>query len=145
MQQGALFGYEYRSRTVIGTWPLVHVCTGVDPATMRPRVAKGIIAVGNTAVGVIAAGGVACGLLSFGGASVGILFALGGAAVGVGVSIGGLAIGSVALGGAAVGFVYAIGGGAIGPAIIDGRRCDPAALDFARRWLGFLGLPQSCR
>ena len=31
-----------------------------------------------------------------------------------------------------VGFVYAIGGGAIGPAIIDGRRCDPAALEFVQ-------------
>jgi len=51
----------------------------------------------------------------------------------------------VAIGGAAVGFVYAIGGGALGPAIIDGRRWDPAALEFVRRWLGSAGLPPSCR
>src|SRR5206468_650740 len=51
----------------------------------------------------------------------------------------------ISLGAAAIGFSYAIGGGAIGPAIIDGRRCDPAALDFVRRWLSFLGTPPSCR
>jgi len=61
------------------------------------------------------------------------------------VSIGGLAIGSVAIGGAAIGFVYAIGGGAFGPAVIDGRRCDQAALDFVRRWFGAGALPPSCR
>jgi len=141
----SVLGYEYRSATRIGSWPLVHVCAGVDPATMRPRVAKGVIAIGNIAVGAIAVGGAACGLFTLGGASLGLLGAIGGAAIGAGVSIGGLAVGSVAIGGAAIGFSYAIGGGAIGPAIIDGRRCDPAALDFVRRWLGFLGTPPSCR
>ena len=37
------YGYEYKSSISIGGWPLVHVCSGVDPVTMRPRVAKGII------------------------------------------------------------------------------------------------------
>jgi hypothetical protein len=70
---------------------------------------------------------------------------MGGLAVGLGLSIGGLAIGSVAMGGAALGFHYAIGGGAIGPAIIDGRRCDPAAAEFLRQWLGSFGLPPHCQ
>jgi len=140
-----VLGFEYRSRTSIGGWPLVHVCAGIDPRTMRPKIAKGIVAIGNLAVGGIAIGGLAFGLVTVGGASLGLLLALGGAAVGVGISVGGLAIGSVAIGGAAVGFVYAIGGGALGPAIIDGRRCDPAALEFVRRWLGSAGLPPSCR
>jgi len=73
------------------------------------------------------------------------LLALGGLAAGLGLSIGGLAIGSVAVGGAAIGFVYAIGGGAFGPAIIDGRRCDPAAVEFVRQWLGSSLLPPNCR
>jgi hypothetical protein len=47
--------------------------------------------------------------------------------------------------GAAIGFVYAIGGGAFGPAIIDGRRCDPAAVRFVRQWLGSWALPPHCR
>jgi hypothetical protein len=137
------YGYEYRSSTTIGGWPLVHMCAGVDPVTMRPRVARGVIAVGNIAVGVLAIGGVACGLFTVGGASIGLLLAVGGAALGLGFSVGGFAVGSIAIGGVAVGFVYAIGGAAFGPAVIDGRRCDEAAREFARRWLAVL--PPSCQ
>jgi hypothetical protein len=141
----AVLGFEYRSRSSVGGWPLIHVCMGIDPRTLRPRIAKGVVAIGNIAVGGIAIGGLACGLVTVGGASLGLLLALGGAAVGIGVSVGGLAVGAIAVGGAAVGFVYAIGGGAVGPAIIDGRRCDPAALEFVRRWLGSAGFIPSCR
>ena len=135
--------YEYASSIRIGGWPLVHVCGGIDPVTMRPRVAKGIVAIGNIAVGVLAIGGVACGLVTAGGASIGLLLALGGVAAGAGVSIGGVAVGSIAIGGAAFGFVYAIGGAAFGPAIVDARRCDEAARAFVARW--FNGVPNSCR
>jgi hypothetical protein len=137
------YGYEYKSSTTIGGWPLVHVCSGFDPVTMRMRVAKGVIAIGNVAIGGLAIGGLACGLFTIGGASFGLLTAIGGAALGVGVSIGGVAVGSIAIGGAAVGFFYAIGGGAVGPAVIDGTRCDQTALDFVRRWLN--KVPPSCR
>jgi len=145
LQQRAMLGFEYRSSTTLAGWPLVHICAGVDPVTMRPRVAKGIVAIGNVAVGVISVAGLACGLVTVGGASLGLLFALGGAAVGLGLSIGGLAIGSIAIGGAAIGFAYAIGGAAFGPAIIDGRRCDQAALEFFRQWVGPGILPPHCR
>ena len=137
------YGYEYRSSTTIGGWPLIHLCAGIDPVTMRPRIAKGVVAIGNVAVGALAIGGVACGLLTLGGVSIGLLAAVGGAALGLGVSVGGLAVGSIAIGGAAVGFVYAVGGGALGPAVIDGRHCDAAARDFVRQWLDVL--PPSCR
>ena len=145
IERRAVVGFEYRSSASIGGWPLVHVCAGVDPLTMRPRVAKGIIAVGNIAVGVIAIAGLACGLVTVGGLSLGLLFALGGLALGAGFSLGGLAVGSIAVGGAAVGFVYAIGGAAFGPAIIDGRRCDVEVVEFVRRWLGPGLLPPGCR
>jgi hypothetical protein len=137
------YSYEYRSSTAIGGWPLLHVCAGIDPVTMRPRIARGVVAIGNIAVGALAIGGVACGLLTLGGASIGLLLAVGGAALGLGVSVGGLAVGSVAIGGAAVGFVYAVGGAAFGPAVIDGSRCDAAARDLVRRWLD--RAPPSCR
>ncbi|HYM24079.1 MAG TPA: hypothetical protein VEU08_12760 [Vicinamibacterales bacterium] len=130
------FGFDYKSSIAIGGWPLVHVATGVDPVTLRPRVARGVVAIGNVAVGAVAIGGAALGLVSVGGASIGLLFALGGLALGLGFSIGGLAIGSFAVGGAAIGFFYAVGGGAFAPASIDGRHCDQAVVDFARRWLG---------
>ena len=137
------FSYEYRSSMTIGGWPIIHACAGIDPITMRPRIARGVVAIGNVAVGVVAIGGVACGLFTLGGASIGCLLAVGGAALGLGVSVGGFAVGSIAIGGAAVGFVYAVGGAACGPAVIDGGRCDEATRDFARRWLDTV--PPSCR
>ena len=145
IQQRGVIGFEYRSRVSIGDWPLIHVCAGVDPVTMRPKIAKGIVAIGNVAIGVIAIAGAAFGLVTVAGLSVGLVFALGGAALGLGFSVGGLAVGSIAVGGAAIGFVHAIGGGAFGPSIIDGRRCDPDAVDFVRRWLGSGILPPHCR
>jgi hypothetical protein len=137
------YSYEYKSATTIGGWPLVHVCAGIDPVTRRPKIARGVVAIGNIAVGALAIGGLACGLLAVGGGSMGLLLAVGGAALGLGVSIGGLAVGSIAIGGAAVGFLYAIGGAAFGPAVIDGLHCDEAARDFVRGWLG--ALPPSCQ
>jgi hypothetical protein len=145
IQQQAILGFEFRSRASIAGWPLIHICAGVDPATMRPKVAKGIIAIGNIAVGAVAIAGLACGLVTVGGLSLGLLFALGGAAMGLGLSVGGLAVGSIALGGVAIGFTYAIGGAAFAPAIIDGRRCDPAVLEFVRQWIGSGALPPPCR
>jgi hypothetical protein len=145
IQQRAILGFEYRSRASLGGWPLIHICLGVDPGTNRPRVARGIVAIGNVAVGVVAIAGLACGLVSVGGASLGLLFALGGAAVGLGLSVGGLAVGSIAVGGAAFGLVYAVGGAAFAPSIVDGRRCDPAVIEFVRRWLGSDILPPACR
>lgn len=145
IERRAVLGFEYRSSASIGGWPLVHICSGVDPVTMRPKIAKGVIAIGNVAVGGVAIAGLACGLVTVGGASFGLLFALGGAAVGLGLSIGGLAVGSIALGGAAFGLVYAIGGAAFAPAIIDGGRCDSAVVDFVRQWLDPRVLPPNCR
>ena len=142
---GGILGYEYTSAASIGGWPLVHVCAGTDPVTMRPRIARGVVAIGNISVGGIAVGGVAVGLVSLGGASFGLLLALGGAALGLGLSLGGLAVGSVAIGGAAIGFMYAAGGGAFAPAIVDGTRCDAAAREFVLRWIGSLVLPSHCR
>jgi hypothetical protein len=89
--------------------------------------------------------GVALGFISCGGLSVGLVLALGGAAMGLGLSVGGVAIGTVAVGGLAIGFQYAVGGGAFGPAVIDGQGCDPAAVDFIRRWFGERILPRHCR
>lgn len=140
-----MFGFEYRSPVTVGSWPLIHMCAGIDPVTMRPRVAKGIIAIGNVAIGGVAIGGLACGLLTLGGASFGLIFALGGAAIGFGLSVGGFAAGSVAVGGAAVGLSYALGGAAFGPRTIDARHCDPAAVSFFTQWVGSNILPPRCR
>jgi len=137
------YSYEYKSSATIAGWPLFHVCGGIDPVTLQPRVARGVIAIGDIAIGLLAIGGVACGLVTVGGASLGLLLAIGGAAFGAGLSIGGFAAGSVAIGGAAVGFFYAIGGVGFGPAVIDGLRCDEAAQALVRRW--FHAVPMTCR
>jgi predicted Ser/Thr protein kinase len=117
-----LLGYDYRSQRTVFGLPLVHIANGIDPSTGRPRVARGIIAIGGQAIGVIAVGGGAFGVVAVGGGSVGLV-ALGGAAIGLltigGISIGllaalgGLALGGFALGGGPIGLV-AVGGGAAG-------------------------------
>jgi hypothetical protein len=143
--QRRIFGLEYRSAATIGSWPLVHVCLGVDPITMRPKVAKGIIAIGNVAIGVVTLGGLSFGVVTLGGVSVGMLIALGGISLGLGLSAGGVAIGLFAVGGVAVGFAHAIGGLALAPSIIDGRHCDFATADVVRRWLGSDAWLRNCR
>ncbi len=145
VSRGAVYGYEYKSEAQIGGWPLVHICMGMDAVTMRPKIAKGVIAIGNIAVGGLAVGGVALGCFTFGGLSVGLLLAIGGAALGLGLSLGGLAVGSIAFGGMAVGFIFAVGGGAVGGAVIDGQHCSEAAREFLAGNLPFLPLPPSCR
>jgi serine/threonine protein kinase len=84
-------GGEHRTKLTLFGWPLVHVASGIDPATGHPRIAKGILAVGPTAIGVIAVGFRACGLLATG------LFACGGMATGL-IALGPLACGLAALG-----------------------------------------------
>ena len=98
--------YEYISPIRIFGLPLIHVRFGYGP-----RLAKGIIAIGNCAMGVVALGGCSLGLLSFGGVSLGLLLSLGGCSLGL-FALGGLAVGGFAIGGCAVGQWLAIGGGA---------------------------------
>ena len=99
--------YEYISPVKVFGLPLIHVRLGFGP-----KLAKGIIAVGNCAVGVVAIGGCSLGLISLGGVSAGLLFAFGGLSLGL-IALGGVAIGGFALGGCAVGQWLAIGGGAL--------------------------------
>ena len=123
---GRLFGYEYRSQKELFGLPLVHVVLGygINSMTGKPRVAKGIIAIGHIALGGIAIGGLSLGVISFGGLALGIA-AVGGAAVGLLLALGGMAIGFIAIGGGAFGY-YALGGNAQNPEVIE----------FFKRWVG---------
>jgi len=131
-----LYTYEYRSETELFGLPLVHIVCGpgFNPATGRPRVAKGIIAIGNIAVGGIALGGLSIGVVSLGGLALGVA-AFGGLAIGLLLAMGGMAIGYVAIGGGALGY-YAFGGGAWGAHALGGNARDPNAVDFFSRYLG---------
>jgi len=132
------FGYEYRSKTTVFGWPLIHIASGIDPATGRKRIAKGIIAIGDLAIGglafggcsigIFSIGGMALGVFSFGGMAIALLVALGGGAIG-GLAVGGGAIGVIAIGGAAIGY-YATGGGAWGVHPLGGNVQDPVAERF---------------
>ncbi len=131
---GGRSGYEYRSQASLFGLPLVHIASGLDPSTGRPRIAKGIIAIGNIAVGGLAIGGLSFGVISFGGLALGLI-ALGGAAIGLLLALGGMAIGLVAIGGGAIGY-YALGGGAFGVHPLGGNVQDPQAVEFFKRFLG---------
>ena len=131
---GRGMGYEYMSEASLFGLPLVHIANGIDPETKRPRVAKGIIAIGNIAVGGLAIGGLSFGVISFGGLALGLI-ALGGAAIGLLLALGGMAIGLVAIGGGAIGY-YALGGGAFGVHPLGGNAQDPQAIEFFKRYLG---------
>ena len=98
--------YEYISPVKVFGLPLVHVRLGYGP-----RLAKGIIAIGNCAVGVVAIGSGSLGLISIGGISAGLLFAFGGLSLGL-IALGGVAVGGFAVGGCALGQWLAAGGGA---------------------------------
>jgi serine/threonine protein kinase len=138
--------YQYRSKASLFGLPLVHIAMGLDPATGKQRVAKGIIAIGGSARGVFAFGGKAVGFFSLGGVAVGI-FAYGGCAFGL-LSFGGLAIAAVlalgggalapiAIGGGAAGY-FAHGGSALGVHVLSAAVQDPQAERFFMPWAGVL-------
>lgn len=127
-------GYEWRSERELFGLPLVHVARGLDPATGRPLVARGIFALGNIALGVVAFGGLAVGGVAFGGISLGVL-ALGGLALGLAVALGGAAFSLwLAAGGLAISLVYAFGGLALAPHALGGNVQDPELVERLRSW-----------
>ena len=129
----AYWGYEYRSEAEILGWPLIHITSGYDPKTGLPRVAKGIVAIGNIAIGVIAIGGIALGGFVLGGVGLG-LFVFGGVAVG-GVAFGGLSVAAyLAVGGLAISLAYALGGLALAPHSIGASGADPEFLRMLEKW-----------
>jgi hypothetical protein len=126
---GYYWGYEYKSQTEFLGLPLVHIAYGPNPETGLPRVARGVIAIGNFAFGLVAIGGMAVGGVVLSGIGLGF-FVLGGISIGM-VALGGLAIGAVfAAGGLAISSAYAVGGLAIGPHAIGSGRVDQ---DFLRQ------------
>lgn len=142
-------GDGYRSNARFLGLPLLHINGGVGRSKRR-RVAKGWIAIGDTAIGGVALGGMAfggialgglgAGVISFAGLSLGALFAFGGCALGS-MAFGGFACGYAAIGGGAIGW-YALAGDAYWSAhAITGRSSDPEAVEFFRSlapWIEWL-------
>ena len=133
------WGYEYQSPLKLFGWPLLHIAQGINPETGRPRVAKGVFAIGDIAIGVFALGGLALGGFALGGVGFGVL-ALGGVAIG-GITLGGMSLALFfAVGGAAISAMYAIGGLALAPHALGGTGADPELLRLLGQWLP--GLPE---
>ena len=137
-------GVDYRSKATLWGLPLLHVATGMDPGTGKPRVATGIIAIGNVARGGVAIGGVAMGGIAFGGLALGGvafgglslgLVALGGLALALLGAAGGGAAAPIAVGGGAVGY-WALGGVAWGAHVLSALGTDPRAREFFEPWAG---------
>jgi hypothetical protein len=115
-------GKRYRSNATLFGLPIIDVAMGPSEGEMRGK-ARGIIAIGDSALGWIAIGGIARGIVALGGVAIGVfpvgglafgvLAAAGGLAVSLGLASGGLAIGTVSSGGGAVGII-AQGGVALG-------------------------------
>ncbi|MBP5091247.1 MAG: helix-turn-helix transcriptional regulator [Bacilli bacterium] len=116
--------YEYKSKTMVGNLPLVHINFGLGH-----HVAKGVFAFGNIALGLCSFGFLSLGLFSFGLLALGLL-SLGTLALGA-VAAGSIAIGLLAFGGISLGVisygavscgVYSIGAASVGGQIAYGAK-----------------------
>ena len=92
-----MFGFEYRSKSSLFGMPIIHLAFGYNPHTGFPRIARGVIAIGNLALGVVAIGGIAAGGFVLSGIGLGMLV------------VAGIAVGWVAVGGIAAGAAFALG------------------------------------
>ena len=118
--QTQLDGFEYRSKEEINGWPVIHINVGSNPETGKARVAKGVIAIGNTAFGVISIGGAAFGVVTLAGFGFGI------------ISLAGFAAGIIAFGPVALGYEYALG------AVVLSAKTAIGVIDLAQTFMGGL-------
>ena len=126
-------GYDYQSRKTRLGLPLIHLATGVDLKTGKPRRAKGVIAIGDRATGIVAIGvfpfgALAIGAFPFGAIAVGLV-ALGGGGIGLAAAFGAFALAPVALGAFSVGY-FASGVRSFGVHAAAGNAQDQAAVDL---------------
>ena len=91
-------GFEWKSKTEILGWPLIHIAIGRNKETGKLMAAKGIIAIGQFALGVITIAQFGIGLLFGLGQFVGGTVAVGQFALGVYFGLGQFATGYTAIG-----------------------------------------------
>lgn len=131
------WGFEWRTKTEVFGWPLIHIAVGRKGGKLR--VAKGIIAIGQFALGVFT-------LAQFG---IGILFGLGQfmlapicigqIAVALVFGLGQFSSGYIAIGQIALGY-YALAQFALAPYAWTPDRHDPEAVAFFTNLLHYLKL-----
>ncbi len=91
-------GFEWKSKTEILGWPLIHIAIGRNKETGKLMAAKGIIAIGQFGIGVITIAQFGIGILFGLGQFVGGIFAVGQFALGVYFGLGQFATGITAIG-----------------------------------------------
>ncbi len=97
-----LWGMEWKSKTTIMGWPLVHIAIGRSRETGRLLTAKGIIAIGQFGLGLITIAQFGLGIVGLG-QFIGGIMTVGQFALGLYFAAGQVACGITAVGQAAVG------------------------------------------
>jgi hypothetical protein len=134
------WGFEWRTKAQILGWPLIHVAIGRDPKTLRLRVARGIIAVGQFGVGLITIAQFGFGLLFGLGQCAGGFVAVGQLALGLHFALGQFAIGMTAVGQFAFG-QYVLAQIGVGRHVWSMAGRDPEAVGhFTALWDAVKGL-----
>jgi hypothetical protein len=134
------WGFEWRTRTEILGWPLIHVAIGRDPETLRLRVARGVVAVGQFGIGLITIAQLGFGVLLGLGQCVGGFLAIGQVALGVHFGLGQFAIGMTAIGQFAFG-QYVLAQVGFGKHVWSMAGRDPEAVrHFTGLWSAVKGL-----
>lgn len=122
------WGIEWKSKTTLFGWPLVHVAFGFS-RPFRPRVAKGIIAIGQFAVGVVTIAQVGLGLVFGLGQFIFAPAAVAQFAVTILAALGQFAIGWLAIGQIVLAH-YGYGQTGAGTYLWTAHRHDPQAIAF---------------
>jgi hypothetical protein len=134
------WGFEWRTKAEIFGWPLIHVAIGRDPRTLKLRVARGVIAVGQFGIGLITVAQFGFGLLFGLGQLVGGYVAVGQLALGLRFALGQFAIGLTAIGQFAIGR-YVLAQIGFGTHVWSMRGRDPEAVRyFTALWTALKGL-----
>ena len=98
MTRRFLWGFEWKSKTKVFGWPLIHIAIGRNKETGKLMAAKGIIAIGQFGIGVITIAQFGIGLLFGLGQFVGGTVAIGHFALGIYFGLGQFATGITAIG-----------------------------------------------
>lgn len=134
-------GFEWKSKSQVLGWPLIHIAIGRDSSTGKLLVAKGIIAIGQFGVGLITIAQFGIGILFGLGQFVAGLSAIGQFAFGVWIGIGQFATGITAIGQIAFG-KYVLAQKGFGEFIWSIDRRDPLAVEYFKNlWVQIWGVP----
>jgi len=124
-----LRGFEWKSKTQVFGWPLIHIAIGRNKETGKLMAAKGIIAIGQFGIGVITIAQFGIGILFGLGQFVGGVFAVGQFALGICFGLGQFATGIIAIGQLAFG-MYVRAQMGYGKYLWTSEIKDPQAIEY---------------